>query len=84
MKTLTAALLLMVSLNATAGTWTAVIRNGGYSNNASSFSVAVTSKAACERVMQHYADDADEAHSGFQSFQAECWNDNGEIVATIE
>lgn len=78
MKTLTAALLLMVSLNATAGTWTAVIRNGGYSNNASSFSVAVTSEAACKRAMQHYAD---EAHS---SFQAECWNDNGEIVATIE
>lgn len=77
MKTLTAALLLMISLNATAGTWTAVIRNGGYSDNASSFSVAVSSADACKRVMQHYAGKA-------HNFQAECWNDNGEIVATIE
>ena len=79
MKTLTAGVLLLASLNANAGAvWTAVMHNGLYGAGANAFSVVVYSEEACEKVVQHYNG---ERHS---SFSAECWDDAGNITYRVE
>jgi len=74
MKALIAAVLLTVSTAAMAN-GTVVIHEGGYSNNAHSFSVAVRDTAHCAAVIKYYQDNA---HS---SFSAECWDDEGNLVS---